>query len=135
VLRKSGFAGHARVVAEHQGFDQADGRAAPDEFLPHRMAPAVHGQHEGRPAIVFVVDTARVGAGFEQEVEDLALPGFDGHVQRLRTAAPEGMRADRVCQTRRRGQRPPHPLELAGGDQELEGLDGIVVRHRTMSGS
>ena len=93
---------------------------------PHRSAridrraggeQAIDRQRRARePQDRAAVAAADVGALREQQVEHVPAGALDGEMQRLRPAAPEGMRADRVHEGRPGGEQRPHVVQAARAD-------------------
>lgn len=84
--------------------------------------------------LVLVVSPARVSAGSEQQVEDPPVPRLDRHVQRLRPAAPEGVRPGDVHDARIGGDGVAHRAQVAGARPRKELPDGPVIPAARCSG-
>ena len=80
---------------------------APRRISSARMSArsAREGEHQRRPMVIFRIAAVHVGAGGEEQVEHVAALRLDRDVERLRPAAPIRMRADRVGERRRGGER------------------------------
>src|SRR4029077_4687200 len=105
--------------------DQSDARTAPQQLVAHPGPIAIDGQHERRPVIVLVVPTVHVSAAREQQIEKGGASRLDGHMQRLRAAAPEWMRTDGVDHFRRGIENVADVVDQASADELEELLDGL----------
>ena len=77
--------------------------------------------------VVLIVHAVDVGAGVEQQVEQVPPPGFDRDVKGLRPAAPERMRAYGVDHVGRGREDSADLVDAAGADEPQERLDHVVA--------
>ena len=76
--------------------------------------------------LVLVVRAVHIGSGLEQQIEHVAPLCFDGHVQRLRAAAPERMGTDGIDHRRRRCKDAADLIDLARADELQKPLNDLV---------
>ncbi len=107
---------HAVVVFEHEGLDQADTNAAPQEQISERPPLPVDRKHQRRPTVIFTIVTVDVRALLKQILEYVFTAVLDRHVQRLWPTTPERVRPPDIDRRGLLGNNPPHFVQVAATD-------------------